>query len=86
MAERKGKKLAVLADGHPRRLADGRNAWRKMNDEQRTEFLGWVASCTDGRELPPCSTVTSHDWYARVSDAGDNFVSCNRCGAQEGGA
>ncbi len=40
--ERKGKKLAVLADGHPRRLADGRNAWRKMNDEQRAEFLVWL--------------------------------------------
>ena len=24
-----------------------------------------------------------HDWYARVSDAGDNFVSCNRCGAHK---
>ena len=42
MAERKGKKLAVLADGHPRRLADGRNAWRKMSGEQRAEFLVWL--------------------------------------------
>lgn len=42
--ERKGKKLAVLADGHPRRLADGRNAWRKMNATQRVDFLTWIAS------------------------------------------
>ncbi len=42
MAERKGKKLAVLADGHPRRLADGRNAWRKMNNEQRAEFVRFM--------------------------------------------
>ncbi len=40
--ERKGKKLAVLADGHPRRLADGRNAWRKMSNEQRLVFLEWL--------------------------------------------
>lgn len=37
--EREGKKLKVLADGDPRRLADGRNAWRKMTHEQRVEFL-----------------------------------------------
>lgn len=40
--ERKGKKLQVLADGHPRRLADGRNAWRKMSEAQRRTFLAWV--------------------------------------------
>jgi hypothetical protein len=40
--ERKGKKLAVLADGHPRRLADGRNAWRKMSNEQRAEFVRFM--------------------------------------------
>ena len=27
----------------PRRLADGRNAFRKMNDAQRVEFLRWIA-------------------------------------------
>lgn len=42
--ERKGKKLAVLADGHPRRLADGRNAWRKMNTEQRREYVLWLTN------------------------------------------
>ena len=40
--ERKGKQLAVLADGHPRRLADGRNAWRKMDDEQRATFVRFI--------------------------------------------
>lgn len=39
--ERNGKTLKTLADGHPRRLADGRNAWRKMTPEQRVEFLAW---------------------------------------------
>jgi len=42
--KRNGKKLAVLPDGHPRRLADGRNAWRKMNDSQRAEFATFAVS------------------------------------------
>ena len=32
----------VLADDNPRRLADGRNAWRKMSATQREEFVGWL--------------------------------------------
>jgi len=39
---RKGKTLQVLRDGHPRRMSDGRNAWRKMSDEQRVLFLAWI--------------------------------------------
>ena len=39
MPHRNGKALKVLQDGHPRRLADGRNAWKKMNQEQREAFL-----------------------------------------------
>ena len=42
--ERKGKTLKVLQDGHPRRMSDGKNAFRKMNAEQRAEFLSWA--CT----------------------------------------
>jgi hypothetical protein len=40
---RKGVKLAVLGDGHPRRMADGKNAYRKMSPEQRTAFIAWMA-------------------------------------------
>ncbi len=40
--KRNGKKLKVLPDGHPRRMSDGKNAWRKMDDEQRREFLHWI--------------------------------------------
>tara|TARA_R110002020_G_scaffold381683_1_gene592570 strand:+ start:292 stop:921 length:630 start_codon:yes stop_codon:yes gene_type:complete len=40
--ERNGKKLKVLQDGHPRRMSDGKNAWRKMTTEQRLEFLAWA--------------------------------------------
>ena len=39
MTHRNGKALKVLQDGHPRRLADGRNAWKKMNQAQRETFL-----------------------------------------------
>lgn len=40
--KREGKTLKVLKVGDKRRLADGRNAWRKMSDEQRAEFLAWI--------------------------------------------
>ncbi len=39
MTHRNGKELKVLQDGHPRRLADGRNAWKKMDQAQRETFL-----------------------------------------------
>ena len=39
---RSGKPLAVLRDGHPRRMSDARNAWRKMSDEQRAEFIAFI--------------------------------------------
>lgn len=40
--KRNGKQLATLADGHPRRMSDGKNAVRKMNDEQRAAFVRWM--------------------------------------------
>ena len=48
---RKGKKLAVLPDGAPRRMSDGRNAYRKMSAEQRRTFLDWIAE--DGLPVAP---------------------------------
>ena len=40
---RNGKPLPVLREGHPRRMSDGRNAWRKMTDHQRAVFVAWLA-------------------------------------------
>ena len=40
--KRNGKTLKALPDGAPRRLSDGRNAWRKMSDAQRAEFIAWI--------------------------------------------
>ena len=37
-----GGTCKVLAKGDKRRLADGRNAWRKMDASQREEFLGFL--------------------------------------------
>ena len=52
MTKRSGKTLTVLPDGHPRRLADGRNAWRKMNAKQRREFVVFQAETDEEfREL-----------------------------------
>ncbi|MAG24503.1 hypothetical protein CMI47_02890 [Candidatus Pacearchaeota archaeon] len=50
--KRGGKTLKVLEDGHPRRMADARNAWRKMSDEQREDFLAWMGL----RPATRCST------------------------------
>lgn len=40
--QRKGKTLKVLAPGDRRRMSDGKNAWRKMTDGQRRDFLNWI--------------------------------------------
>ena len=32
----------VLAKGDKRRLSDGRNAWRKMDADQREEFVAFL--------------------------------------------
>ena len=40
--KRNGKTLRTLPAGDRRRLSDGRNAWRKMDDDQREEFLRWI--------------------------------------------
>lgn len=45
---RNGKPLTRLEDGHPRRLSDGRNAWRKMSPAQRRAFIDWM----DAEALP----------------------------------
>jgi|GEM_PF-3997989 len=37
-----GGTCKVLAKGDKRRLADGRNAWRKMDAGQREEFVSWM--------------------------------------------
>ena len=42
MSTRKGKTLKVLPAGDRRRMSDGRNAFRKMSDAQRAEFLRWI--------------------------------------------
>ena len=39
---RNSKKLTVLPDGAPRRLSDGRNAFRKMSPDQQAIFLSWI--------------------------------------------
>jgi predicted Fe-S protein YdhL (DUF1289 family) len=40
--KRNGKPLPTLRDGHPRRMSDARNAWKKMNDDQRAAFLAEI--------------------------------------------
>jgi len=56
--KRNGNKLNVIPDGHPRRMADGKNAWRKMNEEQRIRFVSWLLDA-EARE----GTGPSLVWY-----------------------
>jgi hypothetical protein len=39
---RNGKQLKPLQYGHPRRLPDFKNAWRKANFEQRIQMLDFI--------------------------------------------
>ena len=50
--KRQGKKLRELADGHPRRMSDGRNAWRKMDPNQQEDFLHWIALSAEDGTVP----------------------------------
>ncbi len=36
------RNVRVLEAGDPRRMSDGKNAWRKMDDTQRVGFLHWI--------------------------------------------
>lgn len=45
--KRGGKELTKLASGDRRRLADFRNAWRKMSAAQRGEALAWMSNGTE---------------------------------------
>ena len=51
---RNGKALKILRDGHPRRLSDARNAWRKMTDEQRQQFVAWAGIHACMSDDKPC--------------------------------
>jgi len=39
---RNGKPLKTVPDGSPRRMSDGKNAYRKMSPEQRFEFIKFM--------------------------------------------
>jgi hypothetical protein len=55
--EREGRKLKKVAPGDRRRMSDGRNAYRKMTDEQRDEFLRWIA---DEADHVACTALYEH--------------------------
>ena len=45
------RQTRVIPDGDRRRLSDGRNAWRKMNEEQRLEFAQWIVRGADAPDI-----------------------------------
>ncbi len=80
MTKRSGKTLAVLPDGAPRRMADGKNAWRKMNSDQRWEFLVWIAA-EDGvvRGASPGVWLLD-DRFCLISYGREELAVCDDCG------
>lgn len=65
---RNGAPLRQLPDGAPRRMSDGKNAWRKMNSRQRSEFLTWIAFGHPGvLALESVGRFNSHDLREAVA-------------------
>tara|TARA_R110000824_G_scaffold401717_1_gene614095 strand:+ start:118 stop:324 length:207 start_codon:yes stop_codon:yes gene_type:complete len=61
--QRNGKPTKVLPDGHPRRMADGKTAFRKMSAGQREEFVTWMMA--NGLEdVPAHQRSASDSWTA----------------------
>jgi len=97
-ATRKGVALKVLDKGDRRRLADGRNAWRKMTPEQRREFTEWqtaerleVAHVVSVRCGACGSAEVQHAFWVdpNTMEVGDEFGTWNYddnawCGKCEG--
>ncbi len=79
--KREGKTLKTLPDGHPRRLADGRNAWRKMTGEQRREFFNWISShCESPISEGDLDLITGRDLVERLTGRSAAWPRCERCG------
>jgi len=55
---RNGKPLKTVPDGSPRRMADGKNAFRKMNDDQREAFLDWIMEGDDAPATRQATRIT----------------------------
>jgi len=65
---RNGKPLTVLADGHPRRMADGKNAFRKMTADQRERFVEWMRDLERQEEIASNKRIDAY-WakeYAKL--------------------
>jgi len=62
-----GGKAKALPDGHPRRMADAKNAWRKMDSGQREAFLVWI--CTGGGIPPDVKATPGSDTDVVLSRA-----------------
>lgn len=56
--KREGKTLKTLAPGDKRRLADARNAWRKMTPAQRRAFVDFVLG--EGLPITPVEENGEH--------------------------
>lgn len=61
LAKARAKLRAPLLPGHPRRMTDGRCAWRNMTPEQRGEFLTWIQ---ETEEESPVAWHTDSIWIA----------------------
>jgi hypothetical protein len=67
--KREGKTLAVVPDGHPRRLSDAKTSWRKMTWVQREEILRWIFDETRDQGRPLAEVGDERDAQTWVLDA-----------------
>ena len=58
---RDGRELRVIPEGHPRRMADAKNAWRKMSTAQRDAFLSSLGGPVGARPMALWSVTLLED-------------------------
>ena len=92
--KRNGKTLKTVPDGAPRRMADGKNAVRKMNESQRALFMTWAVQFIGEQTTPSwaCRECKSTDvqvqaWVnantGAVEDDTGSYSWCNGCASEQ---
>jgi len=67
------RKTKTIPEGHPRRMSDAKNAWRKMTERQRADFIDWI----DPYDLSPMV----QNAVRKLESCLDPDACCQVCGA-----
>ena len=77
---RNGKQLKPLQYGHPRRLPDFKNAWRKANFEQRIQMLDFIQ---EGAPDDDTANDIARNWEDPSPSRVLGDWRCPHCGTEE---